>query len=111
MANSQSSIQQEGGAKMELRKVIKSKKAIGVENLLTYGILMVAVAIVLGFGAQILADIQATQTSGTAAYNSSAGGLNATNTFASWLDNIALIIVAAVIIGIIIGSFMIYTRR
>ena len=43
-----------------------------------------------------------------AAYNSTQAGQRATNTFADWLDNIALIIVAAIIIGIIIGSFMIY---
>lgn len=42
---------------------------------------------------------------GTAAYNATCGGLEGVETFGSWLDTIALIIVAAVVIGIIVSSF------
>jgi len=41
----------------------------------------------------------------TSAYNATKGGLEGTNTFGDWLDTIALIIVAAVVIGIVVSSF------
>ena len=77
-------------------------------------IAMVVAAIIIAMGGEILSDIQGGLTgasgyacglSGTAAYNASCGGLKATNTFGDWLDTIALIIVAAVVIGIIVSSF------
>ena len=42
---------------------------------------------------------------GTTSYNATQGGLSATETFGSWLDTIALIVVAAVVIGIIVVCF------
>ncbi|GAG79493.1 unnamed protein product [marine sediment metagenome] len=38
-------------------------------------------------------------------YNATQEGLKGTNTMAAWLDTIALIVVAAVVIGIIVSSF------
>lgn len=42
----------------------------------------------------------------TEAYNATQGGLKGTNTFGDWLDTIALVLVAAVVIGIITTSFV-----
>ena len=83
------------------------KKRVWSESLSRFGVTFVVIAIVLSFGGTILDDIKDDQTSGDADYNATAYGLEAIETFASWLPTLALIVVAAVIIGIIIRYFMI----
>ena len=77
-------------------------------------IALVVAAVVIAVGAEILDDIQDEVTgaagfdcdnNGTAAFNATCGGLAGTEVFGEWLDTIALIVVAAVVIGIIVTSF------
>ena len=76
-----------------------------VSSLGALAILLVTASIVIAIGGQILADVQTEFTANTYAYNATGGGLEGIETFGSWLDTIALIIVAAVVIGIIVTSF------
>lgn len=67
--------------------------------------MFVFVSIVIGIGAQILATIQASQTSGTVAYNATGFGLTSLATLGEWLGTIALVIAAGVVLGYLIYSF------
>lgn len=77
-------------------------------------IALVVAAIVIAIGSEVLSDVQDKLTgastytcgsNGTAGYNATCGGLEGTETFGDWLDTVALILVAAVVIGIIATSF------
>ena len=73
-------------------------------DLAPLAIAFVVVTVVLGVGATILANVQSNATS-EVAYNSTEFGLKATNTLASWLPTIAIIVAASVVIGIIVMYF------
>lgn len=77
-----------------------------LQDLLYVGILFVAIAIVLGFGGQILQNIANTQTANSVALNVTNYGLTSLNTFGSWLPTLALVVVAAIVIGIIFAYFL-----
>ena len=81
---------------------IKSKKGYQTGDLLPLTIIFVVVAVAISLGAQVLNDIQSTQTINSTAYNATGYGLSSVNTFAKWLPTIALVVVIAVIIGILI---------
>lgn len=80
----------------------KSKKGYQIGDILPLAITFVVIAVAIALGADVLDDIQATQTSGSVAYNTSGYGLTSLNTFGKWLPTLALVIVIAVIIGILI---------
>ena len=82
-----------------------NKKGFTVQDLVPLAIAFVVIAIVLGMGATILSDIQAGQTTDKTAYNASGHGLESLEELSSWLPTIAIIVVAAIIIGIIILYF------
>jgi|SRR3972149_6681668 len=77
------------------------KKGFGVSALAGIGITFVVVAIIISFGADILGDIRTDQTAGSYEANVSTKGLEALKKFGDWLPTIALVVVAAIIIGII----------
>ena len=79
-----------------------------LEDLSGIAIVFVVLAVVLGIGSTILTSIQTGQTSNGFAYNASQQGLTALDELASWQDTLAIIVVAAVVIGVI-GLF--YSRR
>ena len=92
----------------------KKGQAMGVGSLGALAIVLVVAAIIISVGAQILDGVQGEVTgasgytcgqSGSSAFNATCGGLSGTEIFGDWLDTIALIIVAAVVIGIITSSF------
>lgn len=64
-------------------------------------IAFVFIAVVLGVGATILSDIEADQTTGSYSENASLNGLDAVDTLAGWLPTIALVVAAAVVIGVL----------
>ena len=80
----------------------------------TLAIVLVVAAIIIAVGAEIIADV-GTEVSGSnsyvcgesgdVAFNVTCNGLDCVEVFGEWLDTIALIIVAAVVIGIIATSF------
>ena len=80
-------------------------KGISINELGGLALAFAVVAITLGLGATILTQVQAQQTSNSIAYNASGYGLTGTNTMASWLPVIAVIIAAAIVIGIIVTAF------
>jgi len=84
-----------------MRKLAKSKKGFAIQDVPTLAILLVVIAVVLGVGMTVLAQVKTTQTSGSLAYNVTGEGETAVKTLADWQDTWAVIIAAAVVIGII----------
>lgn len=72
-----------------------------LEDLSGIAIIFVVVAIVLGIGATVLDNVQDTQTADSYAYNATTEGLEALDEFAGWQTTLAVIVVAAVVIGVI----------
>lgn len=77
--------------------------AMNLNVLAGVGVTFVVIAIVLAFGGQILGDLRADQTVDSYQYNATSNGLEAVDTISSWLPTIALVVVAAIIIGIVVG--------
>ena len=87
------------------KKMFNTKKGFTIQDMSTVGITLVVTSIVVAIGATILANIQSTQTAGSVAANASGYGLTGINTLASYLPTVALVAVAAVVIGIILVFF------
>ena len=83
----------------------KKAQAFTISDLGTIAIALVVAAIILGMGATILEKIQGTQATDGTAYNSSAFGLTGLNTMAEFIPTIAIVAVAAIVIGIILVFF------
>lgn len=82
--------------------MFKNKKgAMTLSDLAPIAIAFVFVAIVISVGADVVADIEADQTAGSAAENASLAGLDSLNELSSWLPTIALVIAAAIVIGVL----------
>jgi len=89
------------------------KGAMTLSDLAPVAIAFVFVAIVIGVGADVLADVQADQVTNTAgcnatvktscgtAYNSTGEGLTSLGELSSWLPTIALVVAAAIVIGVL----------
>ena len=88
-----------------MKKLLRSQKGFTINDMSNIGITFVVTAVVLGIGATILANIQATQTAGGVAANATGYGLTSLNTLASYMPTVALVAVAAVVIGIILVFF------
>jgi hypothetical protein len=80
-------------------------KGIGIGELSSIALAFVVVAVTISIGATILSSTQTGQTTNSYAYNATGYGLTGTNTLATWLQTIAVIIAAAVVIGIIVNAF------
>jgi len=81
------------------------KKGYSLQDMAPIAIAFVVIAVVLGVGATILASIQSGQTENGSAYNASGNGLTSMGTLSGWLPTIAVIVAAAVVIGIIVAYF------
>jgi hypothetical protein len=83
----------------------KSKKGMTVSDIgpiaLVLGIAVLIVAIV----GSILAGMQTNQTADTVAYNVTGKGLEAMGTFGGNFGTIALVVGAAIVIGVLVTSF------
>ena len=88
--------------KHAIKKCCKNKKGYQVGDFLHMAIVFVVIAVAISLGADVLDDIQGTQSTDSTAYNATGYGLASMNTFAKWLPTIALVVVIAVIIGILI---------
>ena len=91
-------------------KIWNSRKGFALSEVPGIAIVLVVVAIVLGLGATILTQVQSTQTANSVAYNASGYGLTGISTLASWQNTWAVIVAAAVVIGII-GAYLMFGRR
>jgi|26BtaG_2_1085354.scaffolds.fasta_scaffold03714_6 hypothetical protein len=76
-----------------------------LQDLAGIAIIFVVVAIVISIGADVLTEVQVGKTVSTVEYNASQYGLEGLEELASWLPTIAIIVAAAVIIGIIVLYF------
>lgn len=77
-------------------------KGMTLSNLQAAGIAMVVLVVIIAIGAQILGQIQATQTENTTEYNTTGSGLTAMAQFGNWFTIIVLVLIAVVIIGLLI---------
>jgi hypothetical protein len=78
-----------------------------IGNLTGLAIVLVVATIALGMGALVLDEIQDTGsiTDGSYAYNATEEGLSGLDTASGFLPVIAIVVVAAIIIGIVVSSF------
>ncbi len=83
----------------------KKAQAFTISDLGTIAIALVVAAVILGMGSTILEKIQGTQTAGGVAANASGFGLTGLNTMAEFIPTIAIVAVAAIVIGIILVFF------
>lgn len=83
----------------------KKAQAFTISDLGTIAIALVVAAIILGMGATILEKIQETQVTDKSAFNASGFGLSGLNTMAEFIPTIAIVAVAAIVIGIILVFF------
>lgn len=82
--------------------MMKTKKgSMTLSDLAPVAIAFVFVAIVIGVGADVLADINADQTANSTADNATQAGLDGLGELSSWLPTLALVIAAAVVIGVL----------
>lgn len=88
-----------------MAKLSKKAQRFTISDLGTIAIALVVAAIILGMGATILEKIQETQTVNASAYNSSGYGLTGLTTMAEFIPTIAIVAVAAIVIGIILVFF------
>ena len=94
-------------AKKELKAQPKRRLAAGLTDLLPAAVAFVLIAIVGSVGALILQGFSTSSsvTANSIAYNATQYGLKGINTFRSYLLLIALVIVAAILIGIVLVAF------
>lgn len=84
------------------------KGAMGIGSLVGIGVSFVVVVLVLAFGASIVADVDADQTAGSVAKNTTGEGLSALSKIGQKLPTLATVVVAAIIIGVLIAGFAVY---
>ena len=79
--------------------------AFKLQDLLPIAIILTVGVIAITIGADIVQSINDGQTTGSVAENVSWQGLEAFQELGSWLPTIALIVAAALVIGILVSSF------
>jgi len=85
---------------------MQNKSGYDVKALAGLAVVFVVIAIILSFGSTILDSLQDNYSDdNSTAYNATQDGLESLGEFSSWLPTLALIIIAAVIIGVIIRYF------
>ena len=80
----------------------RTKKGYSIQSLAGIAIAFVVIAFTVSMGATILSDLQADQTADSYAYNVTGEGLESMETFGDWLPTLALVVIAAVIIGVLV---------
>lgn len=79
--------------------------AYTLRDLLPIALLIVVSTIAISIGADVIDNVQTDQITNSYAHNISTYGLEAHDELGSWLDTIALVVAAAIIIGVLISSF------
>jgi len=96
-------------------------KGISLQDMSSYALAFIVIAVILGITATILTGVQKTQCAGGTVWNETLGncnplnttiasnatgfGISGTGTMSQWLPIIAVIIAAAIVIGLIVTSF------
>ena len=91
---------------INFRKLLRSSKAFQIGDMVNIGVTIAVTAIVLAISASIVSNVQGGQAVNSTAYNATGYGLTGINTFSSYIPTVALVAVAAVIIGIIFAFFL-----
>lgn len=83
------------------------KKALSFESMVRYGMLFVLVGIILGIGAYVNSQVQTTAGWATTSveYLAVQNATTGIGTLSSWLPIIAVVIAAAIIIGLLVTAF------
>jgi len=87
------------------------KKGVGLGDLPGIVMVLAVVVIAVSMISTVLSDIQGTQTAGSTAYNVTAKGLDAMSNLGQWTPTIAIVIAAAVILGILLTAFSFGQRK
>ncbi len=83
----------------------RGQRSFTIADLGTIAIALVVAAVILGMGATILAKLKGSQTINSTAYNTSQFGIEGLSTMAEFIPTIAIVAVAAIVIGIILVFF------
>ena len=84
-----------------------NKKGFSITDVPQLAIVLLVIAVVLGVGATILSQIQATQTEGTVPYNITQTGLESQEDLSEWQTTWVVIVAAAVVLGIV-GRYLFF---
>lgn len=79
--------------------------AYTLRDLLPIALIMAVAIIATAISADVVADVQEDQVANSVAYNISGYGLEGLAELGSWFPTIALVVAAAIIIGILVLSF------
>jgi len=82
-----------------------NKRGYKLADLMPVALIFVVASIAIGIGADVLSDIQTGQTSGGYAYNTSDFGLTGLAELGSWIPTLALVVAAAIVIGVLVYAF------
>ena len=91
--------------------MFKNKKGLQLRDLLPVALLLVVATLAISIGADVLSNVRSDQSSGTAAYNVSTFGLSGMEELGSWVPTIALVVAAAIVIGVLVYSFAMGGKR
>ena len=87
----------------------RGQRSFTISDLGTIAIALVVASVIIGMGATILEKIQdlsvGNATTGTSAFNISRFGIDGLTTMAEFIPTIAIVAVAAIVIGIILVFF------
>ena len=83
----------------------RAQRAFTISDMGTIAIGLVVAAVILGMGATILSKLKGQQTINGTAYNASTSGIEGLSTMAEFIPTIAIVAVAAIVIGIILVFF------
>lgn len=78
-----------------------------LNQILPAALIIVTAIIGVSVGAQVLGQIQASQTADTAEYNITGKGLTALGQFGDWFSVVVIVVIAVIVIGLV----MLLSRR
>lgn len=84
---------------------MRNKKGYQLRDLLPVALIFVVATIAISIGANILSDIRDGQTASSYERNITVNGLTGMGTLGSWLPTLALVVAAAIVIGVLVYSF------
>jgi len=76
-----------------------------INDLLVYITTFVVAAMLAGFGALILANVQTSMTANSAAYNATGAGITGIANMTGLFGSLGYVVIGAVIVGVLIYSF------
>jgi len=78
------------------------RKGLTINSLVPIAVAFVVIAFTVSMGSEILQSLYNDQTADSYAYNATGEGLESLETMGSWLPTLALVVIAAIIIGVLV---------